>query len=141
MIRLLRIETYLEITEFNGKTQQIVNIQKLLSQTFNLFDKTLKKCQLDLKKKCWKQTITKLNFIIGFRHTLQKWASYKCRELRVYLYLTGNLKPWWIKLIGLCYNHWRCCEEFWRNSLFAGSRRVEVWETWTIQQHHHRFIG
>lgn len=40
MIRLLRIETYLEITEFNGKTQQIVNIQKLLS---HLFDKTLKK--------------------------------------------------------------------------------------------------
>lgn len=53
LIRLLRKETYLEITECNEKTQQIVNIQKLLSQTFNLFDKTLKKMPTRFeKKKC-----------------------------------------------------------------------------------------
>lgn len=65
MIRLLRIETYLEITEFNGKTQQIVNIQKLLS---HLFDKTLKKkCQLDLKKKVLKTNNKETEFYYRFQ--------------------------------------------------------------------------
>lgn len=62
VIRLLRIETYLEITEFNGKTQQIVNMQKLLSQTFNLFDKTLKKMSARFEKKVLKTNNNETEF-------------------------------------------------------------------------------
>lgn len=67
MIRLLRIETYLEITEFNGKTQQIVNIQKLLSQTFNLFDKTLKKMPTRFEKKVLKTNNNETEFYYRFQ--------------------------------------------------------------------------